>query len=120
MSKQESEDSQILEMELEKQVYQNHSYVFGFESFRNSLWGHEIMKELDCELLYSLRKTDIFVFDNDIIRLKNELHVVLANIQSVAGRTNLSEETIEVRVSNALAYLALAEENIENIGITIA
>ena len=105
--------------DLEEEVNQHCSSVFGFESFRNSLWGHEIIKTLGCEMVYSLKEYDIYAFNENILKLKSEFLIILENLDLVEKETGIEKDAIEVRVNNALAYIEVAERNSDKVGIFI-
>lgn len=81
--------------------------------------GSSVLKMLGCEMLNSLRTTNIYAFDSDIIKLKIELNSVLENINLVSHETGENGESVELRVNNALAYVKVAEKHIEKVGIAI-
>ena len=105
--------------DMEKEIVYPHNDLFGFERWRQILWGHIIMKTLSCELIYSLSKTDVYVYDADIMRLKNELVKILDNIDLVAEQTNIDKKSIEFRVKNALETIRIAEKNIDKVGVAL-
>jgi hypothetical protein len=69
--------------DLEKEIQYPYNDLFGFEVWRKELWGHDIIKAIGCRLLFSLKETDIYVFDEDIQNLKNELNLVIENIDKI-------------------------------------
>jgi len=114
-SEDESVDADIFEKELNP----DRSSVFGFESCRKSLWGHPYLKKLNLEYISRLDQEDIYVFDDDLKKLKRDLEIILENIQKIVEETNLTESFIEYRVLNALDYVRVAEKHKDKIGVYI-
>jgi hypothetical protein len=110
--------SHAKEQELESQL--SRTYVFGFEAFRQKLWGHEIMKSLGCTLTHSLGyHYCIYVFDEDMKQLKDEMLKIIDQVQIIVDETGIDEETIIYRAENVLDYIRVAELNGGNFGVTI-
>lgn len=105
--------------DLEKEIAYPHNNLFGFERWRQTLWGHAIIQTVGCELIYSLSKTDVYVYDADIVKLKNELIKMVDNIDLIAKQTNIDGPSIEFRIKNALAAVEVAERNSEKVGVAI-
>ena len=113
------EDSNIDTNELENQVPSPHNELFGFESCRKTLWGHDVMKQIGCEMIYSLKESDIIVFDEDINILKCELINILDYIETIQSATGYDKEFIEFRVKNALEMIKIAINEIDKVGIAL-
>jgi hypothetical protein len=105
--------------QVEKEIDYPHNDLFGLENWRKDLWGHEIMKSIECNMLYSLKHQNVYVFDDGIQKLKIELEKVLENITLIADVTNNDKEAIEFRVRNALEKTKIANKYIDKIGIAI-
>lgn len=112
-----SKDEIIDTDELEKEIPQPHNLLFGFEVYRKTLWGNEIMRELDCHMIYSLKDKDIYAFDENLQELKRELNVILDNIHRFDDIPTV-DEYVEFRVKNALEAIKVAERY-NNFGIWI-
>lgn len=105
--------------EFEREVVSTFGEGFGFESWRSKLWGHDVMAEIGCCLLNSLKHTYIYAFDNDIKILKRDLHKVIDNIDLIEKKTHIPKEMIQERVDNALERIRVAENHSDKIGICI-
>lgn len=92
---------------------------FGFENWRQKLWGHKIIKDFECDLIYSLKETDVHVYDLDVTKLKNEFFKILNNIDLVVEQTNIDRPSIEFRIKNGLEAIRIAEKYIDKVGVAI-
>ena len=114
-----SKDTNVNIEKIEKEIYNSHNELFGFESWRKEVWGNEIMESIGCNLLYSLSQKDVYVYDSDIQILKHELYKVIEQIETVSKVTRVNKEAIEFRVRNALEMVRVAEKHSDNVGIVI-
>ena len=105
--------------EIEKEIQYPHNSLFGFESWRHELWGHEIMQLINCKMLYSLKSEDVYVYDSDIQKLKIELNQVLTNLDRISRATTIDKKAIQFRVFNALETIKIAEKYSEYVGIVL-
>lgn len=106
--------------ELESLLSDGHNYLFGFEIYRKQLWGHEVMKSLGCTLIHSLGEGhNIYVFDEDMEQLKDKMLKIISQIETIASKTGIEEDTIICRVKNVLEYIRVAQLSGENFGVTI-
>ena len=112
-----SKDTNINTDELEKQIPNAHNLLFGFEVYRETVWGNEIMKELGCHMIYSLRDGDIYAFGENLQELKRELSVILSNLDIFKNKS-IGDDYIEFRVKNALAAITVAEKY-KGVGVYI-
>lgn len=99
--------------ELEKQIPPPHNDLFGVEACRKELWGQEIMKEHGCHMIYSLKHSNIYAFDEDLEKLKRELNIILSNTDI------FSDDYITFRVKNALEAIKVAEMHKDVVGVAI-
>ena len=104
---------------MEEQLQVPHNSSFGFESCRETLWGIDLIRELGCELIYSLKSRDIIVFDGEIEKLKSELLILLDNLDIIKLHTEYDKEFIEFRIGNALEMIKVALKEIDKVGIAI-
>lgn len=104
---------------LEQQVPEPHNDLFGFESSRKNLWGREIIHELGCELIYSLKKTNIYAFDEDLKKLEREFLILLEHFDIIERHTGYDRDFVEFRVRNALEMIKVALREKDKVGITI-
>jgi hypothetical protein len=114
-----SKDKEFDTSNLEKEISSPHNDLFGFEEWRKSVWGHKVMFTIGCELIYSLRESNVYVFDEDVINLKNELSKLLDNIEQIVKETNIDRSSIEFRVKNALEAIRVAEKNLDKVGVAL-
>ncbi len=103
--------------ELEKYIPEPYNNLFGFEGYRQSVWGNEIIKEIGCDLIYSLKDGDIYAFDEKLQELKNELKVIVSNIEFLKSK-EIGDDFIGFRVNNALEAIRVAEQY-KDIGVWI-
>ncbi len=103
--------------ELQKQIPEPYNDLFGFEAHRQTVWGNEIMKELGCNMIYSLKDGDIYAFDEKLQELKRELNVILNNLDILVDK-EIGVEYVEFRVKNAIEAITVAE-NYKDIGVYI-
>jgi hypothetical protein len=104
--------------ELEKQIPAPYNDLFGFEVYRKTVWGSNVMKELGCKLIASLSETDIFAYGEDLQELKRECHVILSNIDHVVNRGIEREDFIVFRINNVLEAIKVAEKY-DDVGVWI-
>jgi hypothetical protein len=116
------ESSVINAKALEECLPPPHTNIFGLESWRYAVWEHDIIKELACPMLFSLRTTNIYVFDEDLDTIRAELETIQAHYWKIAVETGLGEPNrgaIRFRVENALAMLDIVDSERSSVGIAI-
>ncbi|MGK0308810.1 MAG: hypothetical protein ACI8RP_001776 [Urechidicola sp.] len=95
--------------------------LFGFENWRKTLWGSYIIQELGCEIIASLKTTDIFAINEDLSKLKIELIRIRQNISNISKSLQIIDsEDILFRIENALEFISIAENTDEIYGISIS
>ncbi|MGN7763386.1 hypothetical protein ACTJKB_18230 [Paenibacillus sp. 22594] len=104
---------------LEEQIPAPHNNLFGFESCRKNLWGIDLIRELGCELIYSLKSRDIIVFDGEIEKLRSELLILFDNLDIIKLHTIYDKDFIEFRVRNALEMIKVVLKEKDKVGIAI-
>ncbi|MNB92450.1 hypothetical protein D3C75_395530 [compost metagenome] len=104
---------------MEAQVPEPHNDLFGIESCRRTLWGHDVIQELGCELIYSLKKTNVYVFDEDIEKLRAEFIMMMDHLDIIMQRTGFDRDYVEFRVGNALEMIKLALREKDKVGIAL-
>ena len=104
---------------LEEQITEPHNTLFGFETWRQEVWGHDVIRTIGCPLVYSLRETNVFAYDEQIAALRGELQTILDHIDQVATTTGMTVESIEFRVKNALETARVAEQNKNDVGVAL-
>jgi hypothetical protein len=113
-----SKDKSIDTNELEKQIPEPFDFLFGVEVCRKELWGKEVMKELGCHMIYSLKDGDIYAFDEELQELKVELNIILNNIDIFEEKSTDGYGYVEFRVKNALEAIKVAEKY-KDVGVYI-
>lgn len=116
------ENSLINTAALEERLAPPNTNLFGLESWRYAIWGHDCIHNLGCTMLSSLKTTNIYAFDEELDALRNELKTVKAQHQYIAaemGFDNEQTEAILVRVENALAMLDIVDSERSSVGIAI-
>jgi hypothetical protein len=94
--------------------------IFGFESWRKTLWGHDCLEKLGCTLLPRLKyEANLFIYDKDLEILNQEFKIVLQNLTYIQESTNIESEIIKERVQNALDIIRVAQLHIEKVGIVL-
>ncbi|MRN56097.1 hypothetical protein [Paenibacillus monticola] len=104
---------------MEEQILAPHNNSFGFESCRKTLWGIDLIRELGCEKIYSLKSMDIFVFDSEIEKLRSELLILFDNLDIIKLHTIYDKDFIEFRIRNALEMIKVILEEKDKVGIAI-
>ena len=107
----------IIENDSETQVPNNG--LFGFEIWRKSLWGNPVISNLGCVLIPTLRHADIFATEKNLENLKEDLLLIQNNIEKISNHTEVDKESIQLRVSNALEFIEIAEKENDIIGVYI-
>ena len=114
-----SDDEDFDVSDLQSQIPSPHNDLFGFENWRKLVWGHQIVKDLGCELIYSLNDSNVYVYDEEVLQLKNEFLVLLDNIEIVVKATNNDKSSIEFRIKNALETIKIVEQNLDKVGVAL-
>ncbi len=116
------ENSVINAQTLEDRLPAPHTNLFGVESWRYAVWGHDVIHNLGCSMLASLKTTNIYAFDEELDRLRTELEIVQMQRQYIAAQLGLYEQqttAILERVKNALAMLHIVDSEQYSVGIAI-
>ncbi|WP_445711074.1 hypothetical protein [Flavobacterium sp.] len=106
--------------EFEKLIDNSHNNLFGFEIWRNELWGNKVIEELNCHLLFSLKKQNLFLFDNDLLILKKECEIMYNNIEYISTSTTIEADAISFRIGNLEEYIKKALKYQSLIGLNIS
>lgn len=116
------ENSVINAEALEDRLPPPHTNLFGVESWRYDIWGHDVIRNLGCSMLASLKTTNIYAFDEELDKLRTELEIVQTRHQYIAAQMGLDKQqttSILERVKNALAMLHLVDSERSSVGIAI-
>ncbi len=95
-----------------------HNELFGFESWRQSVWSSNTLKKLGCKLLSSLSYQDLYIEQQDIEDLRLELKLIKSNIVKVSDELALNKTCLKFRIDNALEAIRIAKQ-VTNGGIYI-
>ena len=94
--------------------------LMGFESCRKELWGSHTARELGLTLVPTLATQDIYAFESDLSRLRDEAQILMGNLRKLKEGTPYSESSIGFWLENMLAWVDLAESyHDDNIGVYI-
>lgn len=104
---------------LEAMISPTQNNLFGVESWRKRVWGHDIVSIFDCPILYSLKDGDVYVYDEDIPALKSELETLLENLEHISAETSMDEESLEFRINNALEAIRVVMPHRDRAGIVL-
>jgi hypothetical protein len=102
---------------LEAMIVSPHNNLFGTESWRKRVWGHEFIRVLDCPILYSLKEGDVQVFGEDISALKAELEILIEHLEQLSSETSMDKESLEFRIKNALETIRVVMPHRNTVGI---
>ena len=92
--------------------------LFGFENWRKTVWGSNTLKDLNCDLLCSLKHKDIYAENENILLLKNEIEILKKNIPFISIQLKIDKKSFEFRLDNALEAIRIAMTN-PNYGVYI-
>ena len=87
----------------------------GFEGDRHTVLGNKLIRELGCNLVYSLKDADIYAFGEDLKVLKRELNFILNNKNILIYR-GVWQRGLELRIRNALEAIEVAEKH-DDVGV---
>jgi hypothetical protein len=104
---------------LEAMIVSPYNNLFGVESWRKRVWGHEFVRVLDCPILCSLKEGDVHVFDEDILTLKAELEILMEYLEQLSYETSMDEESLEFRIKNALEAIRVVMPHRNKVGIAL-
>ena len=104
--------------EIEAAIDPNFTDLFGLESWRYKVWGATALKGIGCELLYSLKKTDLYAEEEDLYQLEKELIKVLSQAAAFSTILKVDEQSLANRIKNALAAIDVAKKY-KNGGVCI-
>ncbi len=85
--------------------------LFGVETWRFRVWGSRVIESLDCKILASLKKTDIYAEEKELKALEAELLRVKEELKNISPKINTDESSIEFRLENAMEAVRIAKEH---------
>lgn len=83
--------------------------LFGFESWRFTVWGSTTLQKIKCRLLISLKTTNIYAENGDLDELRKELELVNSNVTGIANELDIEPTTLQFRIENALEAIRTAK-----------
>jgi hypothetical protein len=104
---------------LEARISSPHNQLFGVESWRKRVWGHDFVCVLGCTILFSLREGDVQVFDDEIPALKMEFDTLLEHLEQLSYEVGMDEESLELRIRNALEAIRIVMPHRDQAGIAL-
>ncbi|TAE26147.1 MAG: hypothetical protein EAZ92_11230 [Candidatus Kapaibacterium sp.] len=116
------ETSVINTQTLEDRLPAPRTNLFGMESWRYAVWGHDVIRNLGCTMLASLKTTNIYAFDEELDKLRTELEIIQTQHHHIVAQIGFDEQqaaAILVRVGNALAMLRIVDSERSCFGISI-
>lgn len=81
----------------------------GFESWRNTFYGSDFVKNLNLRKLYSLKEGDLWVEGKELIELETEVKTFLQNLDKFVKRAD-DKSGFEFRLQNILDAVKKAKE----------
>jgi len=84
--------------------------LFGFESFRLTLWGADIMTEIGLKWLPTLRTSDVILQGDELDSLEREAKTVLLHAREISEKTGAWEDIVEDYANNLLEAIQLARQ----------
>lgn len=78
----------------------NQNDIFGFETWRKTVWGHSVLIALGCVLIPSLCETDVYAEKEDIKVLEKEVRLIENSIKECSHSIGVDEERILSRIKN--------------------
>ncbi len=81
----------------------------GFESSRYKLYGSVLAESLGIKLLAELKYNDLYVGNEKLGQLENELNIILERIKQFSEDSEFEEEYIKERVGNILDAVQMAK-----------
>lgn len=92
--------------------------LFGAESWRHKIWGSETLKELGCNVLISLKETNIYAEGKELEKLETELFLIKREINNLPTYIKGDKKSLEFRIGNALEAIRIAKKH-EHGGVYI-
>lgn len=87
------------------------SDLFGLESWRYSVWGSQVLLDLGCTILPSLRHTDIYAVGDQLDRLEAEIILIQKNLPNIIKNIKLDQQSISHRLDNAMDAIRIARQH---------
>jgi len=81
----------------------------GFEVFRKTFYGGNTARSLGLRLLPMLAEQDLYVEAEDLSRLKEEVVLILQNIESFTGEASADSAVLRERVEHILDAIGRAQ-----------
>lgn len=104
---------------LDDHIIAPHNDIFGFESWRYSVWGSKVLANMNCNILNSLKSTNIYAEGDELNMLKKEFDLILNSLDNIQEELQVSPNLIEFRVKNGLEAIRVAQ-SVNNGGVVIS
>lgn len=105
-------------IEIEERISSEYTNLFGLESWRFRVWGATALKEMNCEILPTLSKMDIYAEEEKLYQLEQELIKVLHHTATLSLALKVNKDSLRCRIKNALAAINVAKKY-KNGGVCI-
>jgi len=105
-------------IEIEDRISSEYTNLFGLESWRFRVWGATALKEMECKILPTLSKMDIYAEKEELYQLEQELIQVLRQTEKLSVLLKVNKDSLMYRVKNALAAINVAKKH-QNGGVCI-
>lgn len=105
-------------IEITDAISSEYTNLFGLESWRFRVWGATALKEMECEILPTLSKMDIYAEEEELYKLEQELIKVLHHTEKLSVLLKVNKDSLVYRVKNALAAINIAKKH-QNGGVCI-
>jgi len=96
-------------MDIKSSINPSFNDLFGVESWRYKVWGAAVLEALGCNLLSSLRKTDIYAEGKELEKLETELLHIKRELPNLIDKLKVNEKSVEFRIENALEAISIAK-----------
>ncbi len=95
---------------LDEYVKQPHNEIFGFESWRYSVWGSNVLESLECKVLSKLKEENIYAEGEILTQLGVEFERILSSLENIQDALQISPNLIKFRVTNGIEAIRIARE----------
>ena len=104
---------------LDEQIQAPYNDIFGFESWRYSVWGSSVLAKLNCNILNTLKDTNIYAEGVDLDKLESEFSKILNSLENIHEALQVSPNLIKVRVENGIEAIRVAKTHAKG-GVVIS
>ena len=104
---------------LDELIQEPFNDVFGFESWRYSVWGSSVLQQLNCSILNSLKNSNVYAEGTDLDQLEIEFNQILESLENIQEALQVSPNLIKTRVKNGIEAIRIAK-TFSNGGVVIS